>query len=214
MKGLANVVVWIALLGGALAGVLRATCLRLWTMTPDDPLLALSVVPTLEAGDVLVLFRAGTPGFGDLVRCADPEVAGKYVVGRILGEQGDRVTTELAAVAVNGKTIASKRACNPSQLIVHDPNTGERFDLSCDIEEAGGTEFTRARATNAPSLVKSFHVAVPDGHVFIASDDRHYHDDSRDFGTLPKASCPEQIVFRIMSARGWFDSARRMTFIR
>jgi pyruvate formate lyase activating enzyme len=45
-------------------------------------------------------------------------------------------------------------------------------------------------------------------------DDRHYHDDSRDFGTLPKASCTEQIVFRIMSARGWFDSARRMTFIR
>ena len=212
MKALANVLVWIALLGGALAGVLRATCLRLWTMTSDDPLLALSVVPTLEAGDVLVLFRAGSPSFGDLVRCADPEVAGKYVVGRILGEQGDRVTTELAAVAVNGKTIPSKRACNPSQFLVRDPNSGESVDLSCDIEEAGGTEFTRARATHAPGLVLPFRVTVPEGRVFIASDDRHYHDDSRDFGTLPKASCSEQILFRIVSARGWFDSARRMTF--
>ena len=214
MKALANVLLWIALLGGAAAGALRATCLRLWTMTSDDALLALSVMPTLEAGDVLVLFRAGTPGFGDLVRCADPQMPGKFVVGRILGEQGDRITTELAAVAVNGKTIASKRACNPAQLIVHDPSSGESFDLSCDIEEAGGTEYTRARATRAPGMTMPFQVTVPEGHVFIASDDRHYHDDSRDFGTVPKASCPEQILFRLVSARGWFDSARRLSLVR
>jgi signal peptidase I len=49
--------------------------------------------------------------------------------------------------------------------------------------------------------------------VFLASDNRHYHDDSRDFGTVVRASCQERVVFRFWSARGWFDQKRRMTFI-
>jgi signal peptidase I len=54
---------------------------------------------------------------------------------------------------------------------------------------------------------------VPAGHVFLASDNRYYHDDSRDFGSVPKDSCHERVVFRLWSARGWFDEARRMSLI-
>jgi signal peptidase I len=202
------------LLAGAVAAALRATCLRVWTMPSDDPLLALSVVPTLEAGDILILFRLGTPGFGELVRCADPQAPEKYVVGRILGEQGDRVETDQATVSVNDTRVRSLRSCDPSKWVVRDPNTGEAFDLSCEIEEAGGSEYTRARATRPPGQVVPFRVNVPDGHVFLASDDRYYHDDSRDFGTVPKPSCDERIVFRLVGPRGWFDQSRRLTLVR
>lgn len=198
---------------GALAAFLRATCLRLWTFPGDDGLLSLSVMPTLEAGDVLLLWRVGTPGFGELVRCSDPEAAGRFVVGRILGEQGDRVETELGTVTINDKIIGTRRVCNPAQFSVFDPHTGEAFDLSCEIEEAGGVEYTRARATHPAAQPTPFRVKIPEGNVFIASDDRHYHDDSRDFGPMPMDACRERIVFRLWSGRGWFDEKRRMTFV-
>ena len=170
-------------------------------------------MPTLEAGDVLLTWRAGTPGFGEIVRCPDPEAPGRFVVGRILGEQGDNIVAEQSAITVNNKIVATRRACSPAQLSVFDPHTGEAFELSCEIEEAGGIEYTRARATNPPAQVLPYRTKVPMTHVFLASDNRHYHDDSRDFGTVPKDSCHERIVFRLWSARGWFDEKRRMMFV-
>src|SRR5262245_33442729 len=100
-------------------------------MPGDDALLSVSVMPTLAPGDLLVLWRLGTPSFGELVRCDDPEAPGRFVVGRILGEQGDRVVAELGSVSVNDKIIGSRRACSPAELSVLDPNTGENFALSC-----------------------------------------------------------------------------------
>jgi signal peptidase I len=206
--------VWIALLGVAMVLALRATAIEFWTMPSDDPLLSLSVMPTLEAGDRLVLLRVGTPGFGDVVRCPDPEVPGHFVVGRILGEQGDRIVAELSSVTVNEKYIGSRRACIPPQLSVLDPKTSEAVELSCEIEEAGGTEYTRLRATTPVLNPTKYKVHVPDGHVFLASDNRHYHDDSRDFGPVPKASCNNRVFFRLWSARGWFDNSRRLSLVR
>jgi signal peptidase I len=210
---LVKFVVWVTLIFGTVVLFLRATCLNAWTMPGDDALLSLSVVPTLEPGDVLLTWRAGTPAFGELVRCPDPEAPGRFVVGRILGEQGDNVVAEQSAITVNNKIVATRRACSPAQLSVFDPHTGEAFDLSCEIEDAGGIEYTRARATTPPAQVLPYRKKVPMEHVFLASDNRHYHDDSRDFGTVPKASCHERILFRLWSARGWFDEKRRMMFI-
>ena len=213
MRGFVKFVVWFALLGVAMVFGLKATCLEFWTMPNDDALLSLSVMPTLEAGDRLVLLRIGTPGFADVVRCPDPEVPGRFVVGRILGEQGDRIVAELGSVTVNEKYIGTRRACIPPQLSVLDPKTSEAVELSCEIEEAGGTEYTRLRATT-PALHSTPHkVRVPDGQVFLASDNRHYHDDSRDFGPVPKDSCHNRIIFRLWSARGWFDGTRRLTIV-
>ena len=213
MRALVRIILWVTLIVGGIVLFLRATCIRFWTMTSDDALLSLSVMPTLEAGDVLVLWRLGTPSFGELVRCPDPEAPGRFVVGRILGEQGDRIVAELGSVTVNEKIVGSRRACNPAQLSVFDPHTGEAVDLSCEIEEAGGIEYTRARATNPPPQPTPYKVKVPAGSVFLASDNRHYHDDSRDFGPIPKDACHERILFRVWSAKGWFDEARRMMFI-
>ena len=182
MRALFKGLVWLTLIVGAIVGILRATCISFWTIPGDDALFSLSIMPTLEAGDLVVLWRVGAPGFGDLVRCSDPEVAEKHVVGRLLGEQGDQIVAQLGTVRVNNQLISSMRACQPSTLSVIDPTTGEAFELFCE--------------------------------VFIASDDRYYHDDSRDFGPVPKDSCQERVVFRLWSARGWFDTSRRLMFVR
>src|SRR5262245_5942021 len=128
MRTLVRLFIWIALIVGGIATFLQTTCLRTWTMPGDDALLALSVMPTLEPDDVLVLWRLGTPTFGELVRCPDPEAPRHFVVGRILGKQGDSIVAELGAVTVNDKIVSSRRACNPAQLSVFDPKTDEAFD--------------------------------------------------------------------------------------
>jgi len=211
VRALIKGLVWVTLVVGAIVGILRATCLSFWTIPNDDPLLSLSIMPTLEAGDVVAIWRVGTPSFGELVRCPDPEAQGKYVVGRLLGEQGDRIEADLGKVTINEKPISTVRVCK--QLTVIDPTTGEAVELSCEIEAAGGTEYSRARASQPVLKPIPFRVTVPDRQVFIASDDRHYHDDSRDFGPIPKDGCHERIIFRLWSARGWSDDERRMMFI-
>ena len=214
MRELVKFVIWFTIIVGGTIAALRATCIEFWTMPSEDKLLALSVMPTLEAGDRLILLRAGTPAFGDLVRCPDPEAAGRFVVARILGEQGDRVVAQAASITVNEKHIGTRRACMPPSLAVIDPQSGESVDLTCEIEDAGGTEYTRLRPATPHQNPASYKVRVPDEHVFLASDNRHYHDDSRDFGPVAKSSCKNRVFFRLWSARGWFDGARRMSIIR
>jgi len=50
--------------------------------------------------------------------------------------------------------------------------------------------------------------------VFLLSDDRSYHDDSRDFGTVRADTCTGRIVFRVIGKGGWADDKRRMSFVQ
>ena len=130
MKSFLTLLAWITVIALGVGGLLLATCMRTWMVPSDDPLLALSVMPTLEAGDVVLLWRAGSPAYGEVVRCPDPEAPGRFIIGRILGEQGDNIVAALGSVTVNDKRIATRRACNPSISSVFDPTTGESVDLS------------------------------------------------------------------------------------
>jgi signal peptidase I len=214
MGGFIRFVVVLALLLGGIVAGMRATCMSFWTVPSDDPLYSASVLPTLEAGDVVVLWRLGAPTFADLVRCTDPEIPGRYVVGRILGEQGDRVNGLWHTVFVNRKLISAAHVCPVARYSVPHPVSGDPVDLVCDAEEAGGNDYTRLRyEINPATNPETFDTVVPNGHVFLLSDNRVFHYDSRQFGPISKASCPERIAFRLWSARGWDDSARRMDFI-
>jgi hypothetical protein len=55
---------------------------------------------------------------------------------------------------------------------------------------------------------------VEDGKVFLVSDNRLLPYDSRDFGQVDRSTCTETVVFRLVSAEGFFDAASRFTFIR
>lgn len=73
--------------------LLRVFLFKVWTV-PDDPALGASVAPTLGAGDTVLVLTRGAPGFGELVRCRDPEDVSRFVVGRIVGVEGDVVETD------------------------------------------------------------------------------------------------------------------------
>lgn len=207
---------WVVGTLAVVAGILRATCMDVWRIPEDDALFSASLRPNLAAGDVVVLLRGFLPAHADVVRCTHPDPAqtGRYVVGRVLGDAGDRISTDGIHMSINGHVTRVTHACDPSNMDVIDPNTGNPHSLFCDWEEYGGTVYKRLHATGEDARSSSTTIETSPGHLFLASDNRYYHQDSRDFGAVDVASCPEKIVFRLIGAGGWLDSESRMTLIR
>jgi signal peptidase I len=195
----------------ALGLILRVLLFKVWTV-PDEPRLGAAVAPTLAGGDVVVVLTRGKPGFGDLVRCADPEDPQKYVIGRIAGVAYDVVETEAHRLIVNGKKFDAGTACPEKTFHVPHPTTGSDVELRCDVIEMGGGWHYRGFSPKS-FMVTTTRTEVTPGMVYLLSDNREHHDDSRDFGLVPSDSCTERIIFRLWSKDGWGDDKRRLTYI-
>ncbi|MGK4008585.1 signal peptidase I [Sorangium sp. So ce1036] len=212
MRKLFNGLLWTLGLLVVIGVALRALVLDVWTV-PSDPMLGAAIAPSLAPGDTVVVLTRGTPGFGELVRCPDPEAPGRYIVGRIAGVAGDTVEVDHGTLVVNGKRYDSERACVEPRMTIDDPATGKEVALSCDMVMMGGGLHLRA-VGRRPPLERPRRVDVRPGTVFLLSDNRSYHDDSRDFGLMPREACGERIVFRLWGSGGLRDEERRFTYVR
>jgi signal peptidase I len=202
---------------GVVVGLLRLTCLRWWQVPEDDPDLAASIAPTLSPGDWLILWRATSPGFGDLVLCPDPEEPGEVFIGRIAGEGGDTLKIDdLGGLTINNSRIRSERACDSPKFTIENPRTGDEVELRCDIEALGGVHHQRALVPTPKTPLKPVGVTreVDAGAVYLISDNRFFPFDSRDFGPLPKAACKEAVIFRLVSRLGFSHVKSRLTWIQ
>lgn len=207
LKGLA----WVIGVLAVLTIIARLTFLKFWTV-PDDRALSASLAPSLASGDLVVVLYRGERGLGDLVRCPDPEDPQRWVVGRIVGVQGDRVSVQNGTLTLNGKRYEVSEACEEPRLTVPHPTDGHPVDHVCSrVELAGGWHF-EARSLTASNESPRDHTVGP-GRVYLLSDNRSYHDDSRDFGAVPADSCKEQIVFRLWGKDGFFGEKRRFNVI-
>jgi len=202
--------------GGGVAALLigagRLLLFEPWTI-PHDPFLAASIAPTLRAGDTVLVLTVGQGGFGDLVRCPDPDNPGDFVVGRIVGLGGDVVEVQGRSLRVNDTRYNATEACKEPTFFVEHPDSGSRMEMQCARVELGGGWHFRGQAVKydqGNDQTKQ----VGQGKVYLLSDNRDFHDDSRDFGTLPEESCAQRVVFRLWGAGGWKDSERRMDVIR
>jgi len=205
--------VWTALALAVLIGIARLTVLRWWQIPVEDADLGASIAPTLWPGDWVVLWRATPPGYGDLVLCPDPDEPLQPVIGRIAGEGGDALKVAPdGQIEINGVRVLSEQACSPREFVVPDPSSGEPTKLNCEIERMGGVSHQRGmgRVSQRPM---SRDVDVPDGHVYLVSDNRQYPFDSRHYGALERKSCKEKVLFRLVSREGFFDVERRLTLI-
>jgi signal peptidase I len=207
---------WLKIVGwvGGVAGtVLLAVYLLLydvWTVPTDDPLLSASVEPTLTAGDVVLVARHGSVGRGDLLRCADPQAPGRFVVARAIGTDGEHVELNGEVLTVDGHRTPSPHACAAPTVTLTDPRTSEAVTLSCSTEEYAGIDFSAIRSGDHPESPKL--AIVETGKWFLVSDDRHIHLDSRDYGQIDPTTC-QHITFRLVSAQGWGDKKARLTVI-
>lgn len=211
MQKYLKALLWTAIIVGAVGGIARAFFLKTWSL-PDDLQLAASIEPTLHNKDTVVLLTRGKRGFGELVRCKDPDDPLKYAVGRIVGVEGDLIEIKGRHLYVNGKAYDPSQACPAGKYFFLHPNTEAEVELQCGIVEMGGGWHYRGNERkNIPPAVFKTEVGV--GMVFILSDNIDFHDDSRDYGTLEAASCAEKIIFRLWGEGGLKDETTRLSYI-
>jgi signal peptidase I len=208
MNGRLNTAIWVLVLGGAVAFLLHLYVIEIWTIPVDDPLLAASVAPTLRGGDMLVVMRGNSIERGQLVRCQDPQAAGRFVIARALAHSGEQVDIRGETIAVDRRRNPSPRGC--SRVKVFDPNRNEEVDLECMVEEFAGRDYNILLSKAFPEPPMSSTVEF--GKWFLASDDRHVHLDSRDYGPIDPTTC-QHIALRLIGPAGISDSDSRFTFV-
>jgi signal peptidase I len=205
-----KIVAWVAVVVGAVLFVLHLLFFEVWRLPSDDPLLAASIEPTLSSGDLVVVTRHSSVGRGDLLRCVDPEAAGRFVVARAVGRYGDHVELNDEVVSLDGRRTPSPRACDPPAVTVHDPRDDEDVTLWCSVEEYGDRPFSVLRERQRPE--RPTKATVEASRWFLVSDDRHIHLDSRDYGQIDPNTC-QHVVFRLVGAAGFGDSKKRLSLV-
>jgi len=213
MRTLWRFLLWSAVIAAVIIGALRAVAIRWWRLPTNDPWLEASFEPTLRGGDLIILWRLTPPHYGDLVVCPEPSAPERVVVGRILGEAGDNIVIDASAVTVNTHLIATERACTDPKVSVKHPRTGQPVDQGCEMENVGGALHPRATTGGQPGPPARVETRVPEGRVFLVSDNRLFPFDSRDYGPVERATCRETIFYRLLGLDGFFDVGRRFTYI-
>ena len=215
MRKLVRFLVWTAVIVAIVVVGLRYLLLESWTIPEDDAWLGASIAPTLRPGDTVLVLIRGKPGFGDLARCVDPDDPKGWVVGRIVGLPGDVVEVVGPTLVVNGKSYVSTEACQEPRFTIQHPDTGSELELGCSrVDLAGSWHFQGSGGGKGRVPGEDAKHTVGEGLVYLLSDDRDVHEDSRDFGAIPAETCRGKIVFRLWGKEGWGDSKHRMTVIR
>ena len=161
-----------------------------------------------------MLWRLTEPDFGDLVMCPEPGAPERVVLGRILGESNDEIRFTSGQVALNRRQIRTERNCLKPKFEVMHPDQNTPIEQSCSIEDLDGVLHPRGDVTGTPTKATSEETKVPAGEVFLVSDNRLFPYDSRDYGTVPRASCTEAVFFRLWGRNGFRDVENRFTYIR
>lgn len=214
MRKAVRFLIWVVVILAVIVGIARLTALRWWRVPSDDPYLEASIAPTLRGGDLVLLWRLTKPRFGDLVICPEPDAIHRMVIGRIVGEAGDRVSVQGSTVSVNGARAETEHACVPARFTSEHPATSKELEQGCDMEVLGNSTHKRGSTSGHQALPTPVDTTVDPGKVFLLSDNRLLPYDSRDFGTVDRTTCFETVVFRVMSDKGYFDVKNRFNFIR
>lgn len=197
---------WLAAILAAVGVLLYLFVFDTFVVPAGDPGFAMSIEPTLRAGDRVLTRRGVIPGRGDLVRCTS-SLQGGEVIGRIAGLGGDTVEIRGENVVLNGKPQPTRHAC-PKVSVVH-PVSQQPVELDCAVFDDGpwpyqvllDRHFSEDRSASR----------VEPGHAYLISDNRHLHQDTRDFGLVEDGTC-QHIVFRLWGET-WADASRRFTVL-
>jgi signal peptidase I len=212
MGKLSRGLLWTAAIVGGSFLIGRALFFDVWTF-PDDRRFAASVAPSLRASDVLVLLKQSNPTVGELVRCVDPDDPKGFVVARVAGRTGDHLEIDGFTLRLDGRNYDSESACRDRDVTLPSPGDGPDISLTCDRVTMGSGWHYRGHSAKPRFGVDKITADVRPGMLYLLSDDRDWHDDSRDFGQVPVASCTHKIVFRLWGGMGMSADPLRFEFI-
>lgn len=207
MQGFVRGLVWLAVICGALAVLAHLFVVEAWRVPQGDLQFPASIAPTLAAEDLILVRRNGHPGFGELARCISPR-DGSFVIGRVFGEPGDHVDVTDDVITTNNKPLGSRHGC-PAVTLPH-PVSQNLVKLTCSVAETGAWSF---QYLTSPDRAFSAHseAAVEAGKLYLVSDNRWMHQDSRDFGLVDRETC-QHVVYRLWGEK-YADDSRRFALL-
>lgn len=198
---------WLGVILGGIGVLLYLFVFDTMVVPTDDPLLVASVAPTLYPQDRILVRRGSEVRDGQLVRCASPDPTVPYVIGRVMGMGGETVELRSERVYINGRPLVSRHACEP--VTMSHPVSGQSITLACQVEETEAWTYSYLVASEYPEGARM--AVVEAGKLFLVSDNRHIHKDSRDFGQIDASTC-EHVVFRLWG-ESFLDARRRFTLL-
>ena len=215
MRTLVRLLLWAVIIVAGILAVARLTAFRWFRIPLDDPVLAASVRPSIWEGDLILTWRIIKPTFGDLVVCPEPDYPSRYVIGRIVGEAGDEVTLVHGVPTVNGKSFQNERSCDPPIFTFpHPSNEAEEVSQHCAWEAIANHLHMVGLPDGHVVRAADVTIEVPEGKLYLLSDNRVFPYDSRDFGLVDADTCKETIIGRLVSKDGWMDSKNRLNYIQ
>ena len=199
---------WLSGITGAILLLLYLFVFDTWVVPSDDKPLAISVLPVLKPQDRLLVRRGAVPTRNELARCTSPEPGQQYVVGRVVAVGGERLEITNERALVNGKGEVGRFGC--TRLTMLHPVTQTEQTLACTtIETGASTSYEVLTSIEYPEGTRS--ALIEPGKLYLLSDNRHLHKDSRDFGQIDASTC-ERISFRIWG-ESFTDGSRRFNLI-
>jgi len=216
MGSLLRFFIWVALFIGLVIGGLRLFLVRWLRLPENDPVFTTSLLPSLEAGDLIVVQRVAPPEFGDLVLCPEPNYPERYVIARVIGLPGDQLRIKDQKPMLRGKEFPFERICSPDTIrYPHPAMPSEEVVQQCYYEALASQRVHKTGQVHGHKFSPEDRTfQVPDGQFFLVSDNRLFPYDSRDYGVVPIESCQETVVLRLASRLGWTDADKRMTLIQ
>jgi signal peptidase I len=148
---------------------------------------AASMYPTLLPGDHIVASKLRAPEPGNAVVFRYPPAPDVSYVKRVVATGGETVEIRRGQLLVNGREVPRRRTEMPCSK----SNVGSE----CTIWQealAGRTYFVATRSEEGTSFGP---LTVPQGSVFVLSDNRENGADSRVYGPIPLGNVQGRAVF-------------------
>lgn len=200
-------VVWFCAIVGAIGVLLYLFVFDTWEVPGTDPSFIAGIAPTLQPQDRVLTSRHSKPAFGELQRCLAPDGRGTFVIGRVFGIEGETVEVLNERVTVDGRSPKARFQCGTVKVL--HPVSQDPMELTCTVEDNGA--FTYGALTHPEYREGQTRTRVEPGKVFLVSDDRHLHQDSRDFGQVDATSC-QHVVYRLWG-ESFTDGSRRFNIL-
>ena len=157
---------------------------------------SLNMAPTLSVDDRVVVRRFGPlAARADVVVYRSPFDPDDLHVGRIVAVDGEQVEMNGSGLLLNERAVLA----TPAYSAAGGPCAGACQDKSCDGKSIGGNNgllaaetvgdhcyFTRVAGGLASLMFAP--TTVPEGHVFVLSDNRVDERDSRIYGSIPRTA--------------------------
>jgi signal peptidase I len=198
-------VAWFAAIVFVIGLILRLTKVEIMVVGHNG------MAPTVEAGEMVLIWRGTDFLLGDIAVCQKPD-SSDLVMGRVVGTPGSHVRTQRGQLEVNG-TVPDVDW--QGELTFRDTLNDRTDTVRVGLEELSNhTHGIFLRGSQEFSLRD---YDVEEGRLFLLGDNRHHPaDDSRNFGTVEVATCMGTVFMRVKPAdeqvndlgHGYFDILR------